>query len=217
LQKDQILESLAKAVLEYDKERAVEGAKKALELGLNPIEALEKGLARGIREVGEKFARMEIFLPHVVMAAEAMQAAANVLLETLPKEEADKLSAGTIVIGTVKGDIHDIGKSLVKTMLSAAGFRVVDLGVDVPIFEFIRKAKESKADIIAMSALMTTTIAEQRDLIEELKRRGEREKFKVLVGGGAVTEDWAREIGADGYGSDMKKAVEEAERLIRGG
>lgn len=212
-----MFESLAKAVLEYDRDKAVELAKKALDLGLNPIEALEMGLAKGIREVGEKFSRMEVFLPHVVMAAEAMQAAANVLLENLPKEEAEKLSAGTVVIGTVKGDIHDIGKSLVKTMLSAAGFKVIDLGVDVPIFEFIRKAKEAKADIIAMSALMTTTIAEQCDLIEELKRRGEREKFKILVGGGAVSEEWAQKIGADGFGSDMKKAVEVAEKLMRGG
>lgn len=210
----EILDSLAQAVLEYDKDKAVKLAKRALEAGINPIKALEQGLAKGIREVGEKFHRMEVFLPHLVMATEAMQAASNVLTAALPKEEAEKAIAGTVVLGTVKGDIHDIGKSLVATMLSAAGFKVIDLGVDVPIFEFLKKAKEANADIIALSALMTTTIGEQRDLIEELKRRGVRKKFKVLVGGGAVSKEWAEEVGADGYGGDMREAVEVAKKLV---
>lgn len=214
MNEQEILNSLTQAVLEYDKEKAVELAKKALEARIDPIKALDHGLGKGIREVGEKFHRMEVFLPHLVMAAEAMQAASDVLMSALPKEMADKAATGVIVLGTVKGDIHDIGKSLTSTMLSAAGFKVIDLGVDVPVFEFIRKAKDAKADIIAMSALMTTTAAEQRDLVEELKRKGERNNFKVLVGGGAVSDEWAEEIGADGYGSDMREAVEVAKRLV---
>jgi len=210
----EILESLAKAVEEYDKDKAVEMAKKALKDGIDPIKALEQGMGKGIREVSEKFQRMEVFLPNLVMAAEAMQAASNVLTSGLSKEKAEEAVAGVVVLGTVKGDIHDIGKSLVATMLSAAGFKVIDIGVDVPIFEMIRKAGDAGADIIAMSALMTTTVAEQRDLVEELKRRGVRNKFKVLVGGGAVNKEFADEIGADGYGRDMKDAVDVAKRLM---
>ena len=210
----EILKSLAEAVEEYDKDKAVEMAKKALKDGTDPIKALEQGLGKGIREVGEKFQRMEVFLPHLVMAAEAMQAASNVLTAGLSKEKAEEAVAGVVVLGTVKGDIHDIGKSLVATMLAAAGFKVIDVGVDVPIFEMIRKAEDAGADIIAMSALMTTTVAEQRDLVEELKRRGVRNKFKVLVGGGAVNKEWADEIGADGYGRDMKEAVDVAKLLV---
>lgn len=208
------LNSLAKAVEEYDKDKAMELAKKALKEGIDPIKALEEGLGKGIREVGEKFQRMEVYLPHLVMAAEAMQAASNVLTAGLSKEEAEEAVAGVVVLGTVKGDIHDIGKSLVATMLAAAGFKVIDVGVDVPIFEMIRKAQDAGADIIAMSALMTTTVAEQRDLIEELKRRGVRNKFKVLIGGGAVNKEFADEIGADGYGRDMKEAVDVAKLLV---
>ncbi len=214
MNEQEIINNLAQSVLEYDKEKAAKVAKEAIKIGMNPVDAIEKGLGNGIRVVGEKFNLNEVYLPHVVMAAEAMQAASDVLLATLSKEEAEKISLGTIVLGTVKGDIHDIGKSLVSTMLSAAGFKVIDIGVDVPIFDFIRRAMEANADVIAMSALMTTTIAEQRDLIEELKRKGGREKFKVLVGGGAVNKEWANEIGANAYGCDMKDAVEVAKRLV---
>ncbi len=214
MSEQEILNSLAKAVEEYDKDKAMEMAKKALKEGIDPIRALEHGLGKGIREVGEKFQRMEVYLPNLVMAAEAMQAASNVLTSGLSKEEAEKAVAGVVILGTVKGDIHDIGKSLVSTMLSAAGFKVIDVGVDVPVFEMIRKAEDAGADIIAMSALMTTTVAEQHDLIQELKRRGLREKFKVLVGGGAVSKEYAGEIGADGYGRDMKEAVDVAKLLV---
>jgi corrinoid protein of di/trimethylamine methyltransferase len=210
----EILETLAQAVVAYDKDKAIGAAKDALKEGIDPIKALEEGLGKGIREVGEKFHRMEVFLPHLVMAAEAMQAASEVLTSALPKEQAERAVAGVVVLGTVKGDIHDIGKSLVATMLSAAGFKVIDVGVDVPVFDMIKKAEDANADIIAMSALMTTTVAEQKDMIEELKRRGKRQKFKVMVGGGATSKEWADEIGADGYGRDMKEAVETAKKLV---
>ncbi len=214
LSEKEILSSLSEAILEYDKEKAVNFAKKVIEVGIDPAKALEVGLGNGMREVGNKFNRDEIFLPHVVMAAEAMQAASALLLAVMSKEDAGKVGLGTVVIGTVKGDIHDIGKTLVSTMLSAAGFKVIDLGVDVSTFDFLRGAKEAGAKIIAVSALMTTTILEQRDLIEELKRKGDREKFSILVGGGAVSKAWADEIGADGFGKNMKEAVEVAKKLL---
>ncbi len=212
MDKDEILNSLKKAVLDYDKETAAKLAKQALQMGINPVEALEKGLAPGIKEIGDKFERMEVFLPHVVMAVEAMQAASDLLLASMSKEDVEKASLGTVVIGTVKGDIHDIGKTLVSTMLAAAGFKVIDLGVDVPATDFIKRGKETGADIVALSALMTTTILEQRDVID-LKRKDPSAKFKIIVGGGAVGMKWAKEIRADGYGDSMLQAVTVAKNL----
>lgn len=214
MSKEEILDDLRSSVIEYDADKAVKSARRALDEGIEPIKALEDGLGKGIREMGEKFDNMEVYLPELKMAADAMEKASEILTAELTEEEAESLSKGKVLIGTVKGDIHDIGKNLVATMLSANGFKVIDAGVDVPIPEFLNKAESERVDIIALSSLMTTSMDEQRDLIMELQRRGIRGKYKVLIGGGPIHREWADEIGADGYGEDMKKAVTAAKELL---
>ncbi|MEM3385747.1 MAG: corrinoid protein [Nitrososphaeria archaeon] len=214
MQKENILKELENAVENCDVEAAKEIAKKVLEAGIDPIEAIEEGAAKGVRKVGEKFHRGEVFLPHLVLAGDAMTEVVKILEKAIPKEKAAMSKRGIIVIGTVKGDIHDIGKNIVAAYLTAAGFEVHDLGKDVPEDRFIDKALEVNADIIAASALMTITMPAQKELIDELKRRNLREKFKVIVGGGCVFPEWAKEIGADGYGKDAIEAVEIAKKLV---
>lgn len=165
-----------------------------------------------VREVGEKFGRLEIFLPELIMAGDAMKVCMAVLLSKIPKEGIQR--AGTVLIGTVRGDIHDIGRTIVISMLTAAGFQVHDIGKDVPVSKFAEEAMKVNPDIVAASALMTTTIPMLKDLIEYFKAIGIREKYKIMVGGGAVTQKYAEEIGADGYGADAIEAVAVAEKLI---
>jgi len=209
-----VLRELEWAIENCDVDAAREAAKKVLEAGVDPIVAIEEGAAKGIRKVGEKFHRGEAFLPHLVLAGDAMTEAVRILEKAIPKEKAKAAKRGTIVIGTVEGDIHDIGKNIVAALLKAAGFEVHDVGKDVSAEKFIEKALEVDADVIAASALMTVTMPAQRELIEELKRRGLRETFKVVVGGGSVYPEWAEEIGADGYGRDATEAIEVIKRLI---
>ena len=212
--KEAILEELAEAVLTYDQEAARRASQEALDAGMTPIEAVDKGLRLGINEVGNRFSRDEVYLPHLLMAADALKAGVEVLQRGIPKEDLEKMKLGCIVIGTVKDDIHDLGKNIVAAMLTASGFEVVDLGKDVSPEEFVKKAKEAKADIIAISSLMTTTMPYQREVIEELKYQGVRANFLVLVGGGPVTEEWAEKIGADGYAENSSEAVETVKKLI---
>jgi corrinoid protein of di/trimethylamine methyltransferase len=209
-----LLKELEKAVLNYDAEKAKEAAKKVIELKINPLKAIEDGLAKGIRIVGEKFHKNEIYLPHLVMAADAMIEAIKVLESVMSKEQIKSARKGVIVLGTVKGDIHDIGKNIVGSMLRASGFEVHDIGKDVPIEKFVEKALEVNANIIGASALMTITMPAQKELIEELERRGLRSRFKVMVGGGCISKEWAKEIGADGFGRDAEEAVKVAEELV---
>lgn len=213
MQKEEILRELERAIINYDAEGARKAMEKALNAGVEPIVALEEGAAKGIRVVGEKFEKGEVFLPHLVMAAAAMEEVVKVLKSTLPEE---KLTSRRkkVLIGTVKSDIHDIGKNIVAAMLRAGGFEVYDIGKDVPTELFVEKAKEFGADIIACSALMSVTRPFQRDVIEELKKQGLRGRFKVMVGGGAVSADWAKEIGADGYGKDAVEAVHVAKKIL---
>ena len=158
---------------------------------------------------------MEIFLPELVMGAEAMKAAVDVLKEAITARGETLEKKGTVVIGTVEGDIHDIGKTIVVAMLQAAGFEVVDLGKDVPIPTFVKRAEEVSADIIGASALLTTTMPRQKDLIEYLKTYGKRDKYFVIVGGAPTTKEWAKEIGADGQGKDAAEAVKLCEKLMK--
>ncbi|UCD73566.1 MAG: B12-binding domain-containing protein [Candidatus Bathyarchaeota archaeon] len=209
-----ILDKLMNAVLQFDEKAAIEAAEEALEAGVDPLEAIDKGLRRGIAVVGEKFEQGEMFLPHLVMAADVMTAASKVLEKGIPKEKLSETQQGIVVVGTVKDDIHDIGKNLVAGLLKANSFQVHDLGRDVPISRFIESAENLNAELIAVSSLMTVTMPGQRQLIEDLKELGIRDKFKVLVGGGPVTEDWAREIGADGYAANASEAVKVAKRLV---
>ena len=211
---DEILRSLSDAVLNFDSDAAADAARATVASNINLVKAIEEGLAKGLREVGDRFERGELWLPHLMLGAEAMEAAVKILAEHIPKEELETTSRGTVVIGTVEGDIHDLGLRIVASMLRANGFKVHDLGCDTRSLNFIEKAKEVDADIIAASSLMTTTMPFMKDLIEALEAAGLRDRFKVLVGGGPVTEEWANEIGADGYGRDAAEAVRVAKELI---
>jgi corrinoid protein of di/trimethylamine methyltransferase len=186
----------------------------ALDSNIEPMVIINQGLMIGMQVVGKRFQEGEYFLPHVMIAAEAMKKAMMVL-EPLLLATNQAIHAGTVVIGTVQGDIHEIGKNLVATMLSANGFKVVDLGVDVAIDKFIYKAEEVKADVIGLSALLTTTMTVQRDCIEALRQKGLRDKIKILVGGAPVNAEWARSIGADGYAEDAMAAVRLVKSLIK--
>jgi trimethylamine corrinoid protein len=218
--REEILRELSEAVTSYDQEAAKAAAQKAIDAGMPALEAVDLGLRPGINEVGEKFSRDEVYLPHLLMAADALKAGVEVLQRGISKEDLEKLRLGRVVIGTVQDDIHDLGKNIVGAMLTVSGFEVIDLGKDVSPEEFVNKAKESGADVIAVSSLMTTTMPYQRNVIEELDYQGVRDKFKVIVGGGPVTAEWAEKIGADGYSENASGAVEAVKRLVakrRGG
>ena len=211
---EEILRRLSEAVQAYDSDAAAEAARAATENGISPVKSIEKGLAVGLRVIGDKFEEGELWLPHLVLGAEAMEAAVKVLEEHMPLEELEATRKGTVVIGTVEGDLHDLGLRIVASMLRANGFKVHDLGCDTSSLSFIDKAKEAKADIIAVSSLMTTTMPFMKDIIEALEAAGIRDQYKVLVGGGPVSEEWAKLIGADGYGRDAAEAVRTALELV---
>ena len=208
------IKDLEQAILNYDIESAKIAANKILEERIDTVAAI-KVATKAIREIGEKFHKGILFLPHLVMAGDAMLEASKILEKGISKEKREQLNRGNIVIGTVHGDIHNIGKNIVATMLKSEGFVVYDLGEDVPIERFIEKAKEVDADIIAASSLMTMTMPVIKELIEELERKGLANKFKILIGGGSITQEWANEVGADGYGRDGPEAAEVAKRILR--
>lgn len=195
--KQNILEKLRAAVVSGD-EKMVQGfVREALDSGVDPVEIMDKGLITAIRDVGSKFEKMEIFLTGMMMSADAMKAGLNVLLPKIPKDKIQK--RGIAVVGTVKGDIHEIGKNILSALLTAASFDVHDLGCDVAASAFVKKAEEVGANIIMASALMTTTLPGQKDILDYMVSVGKRDKYVVLVGGGPTTPEWAEEIGADGY------------------
>jgi len=212
--KSEVMVHLRKAVEDFSSEGAAAAAESALSLGIDPVEAIENGLSRGLQDVGKKFADGEAFLPELIMAGEAMKAGVEVLRPVMLQRNLKRKSVGTLVIGTVRGDIHDIGKNIVAVISEAAGFKVIDLGTDVAPEQFADKARESKAQIVAMSALLTVTTPEQRNSIDALSKEGIRENVKVVIGGAAVTSDWARQIGADGYSDNAAEAVELFKRLV---
>lgn len=211
---DELFQAMAQSVMDGDPDAAADLARRAVEQGIDPLEAINKGFVPGVDYVGEQYARGEMFLPDLVLAGEAMKAAIAVLEPEIARQGGQRQTLGTVVIGTVEGDIHDIGKTLVATMLSVGGFRVYDLGVDVPVGKFVEVAREVHADIVGMSALLTTTMVRQRDVIEALEDAGLRSRVKVMVGGAPVTRSWAQEIGADGYSEDAIGAVAVARRLL---
>jgi corrinoid protein of di/trimethylamine methyltransferase len=214
MSEESILKKLADSILSFEEEVAKSAAQEALDAGVDPLKALEKGLKVGIDIVGDKFSRDELFLPHLLMAADALNAAVSVLKKNIPLEAIDKMRVGTIVIATVKDDIHDVGKNIVSALLSASGFEVHDLGKDVNVALIVDKAVAVDADIIMASALMTTTMRRQRGIIEELEFKGIRGQFLVMVGGGPTTQEWAIEIGADGYGKNAAEAIAVAKKLM---
>jgi len=205
--------AMRQSIVDGAPESARETATKALALGIAPLEAINRGFVPGLNSIGEQFNRGEVFLPDLVMAGEAMKAAVAVLEPEMQKQGTQREVLGKVVLGTVKGDIHEIGKSLVSTLLTASGFQVFDLGVNVPIELFVEKARELQADLVGVSALLTTTMQGQKSVVEALDRHGLRPRVKIIVGGAPVTQDWARKIGADGYGHDAMAAVALAKSL----
>ena len=206
-------EAMTEAVVSGNKDEADRLAREGLVSGLGVPEMIESGFTPGIRKVGTLWEEGEYFLPELMASAEAMKAAMAVLRPALESSAAERLSLGRAVIGTIEGDIHDIGKNLVASMLAANGFEVIDLGADVRIDRFIDEAVSAEADFICLSSLLTTTMLGQKRLIERLESRGLRGRFKVLVGGAPVSRAWAAEIGADGYGENALAAVRAAEAL----
>jgi 5-methyltetrahydrofolate--homocysteine methyltransferase len=209
----EMLDKLAEVVLKGAKDDAEALAKEALEKGLDPLQCITEGLTKGIQKAGELFASGEYFLPELIMGADAMKMALNILEPALLGDQAREV-VGTVVLGTVEGDLHEIGKKLVGTMLTANGFNVIDIGADKPASEFVDAVKESGANLVGASALLTTSMLKQKDLIEALKEAGLREQVMVMVGGAPVTEKYANEIGADGYAEDAISAVDLAMRLV---
>jgi corrinoid protein of di/trimethylamine methyltransferase len=211
---EEMFKQMAQAVIDGDDEEATALAGQALDQGLDPLEAINRGFTPGMDVVGELYSTGEYFLPDLILGGEAMKAALAVLEPALRASGQEREVLGKVVLGTVKGDIHEIGKSLVGSMLSANGFEVYDVGIDIEAAAFVDKAREHGADIVALSALLTTTMLHQRDVIEHLAEAGLRDQVKVMVGGSPVTQGWADEIGADGFAEDAAGAVVVAKRLM---
>ncbi len=209
-----VIEELRQAVIHYDEEAAEKAAKKALGMKMDPHQAIMEGLTPGIKEVGERFEKGEAFLPELIMAADAMSVAVKILEKEMSKEALEGTKKSRIVLGTVKGDIHNIGKNIVGIMLKTGGYEVIDLGVDVEASKFVEEAEKSGAQIIMASALMTFTAINMKKITEYLEMEGVRKKYKLVYGGGPLNETWAREMGADGYAPDAVSAVEIAHKLL---
>ncbi len=212
MSKEIILDEAREAILKCDAQKAVAVAQKALAEGINPVEVLTEGFSVGIRTIGDLFGRGEVFLPELIMSAQAMKEATAILEPVLQANEVQK--KGKMLIATVEGDVHDIGKGIVVSMVKTQGLEVVDLGRGVPIHTIIEKAVEYKVDIIGTSALLTTTLPEQKKLEDQLRKHGLREWFKTMVGGAPCTQRWADRIGADAYGEDAAEAVTKALALL---
>jgi len=212
--KEDLFERMAQAVIDGDREACVALAEEVIKRDVDPFEAIEQGFTRGMTTVGDKFATLEYYLPDVMRCAAAVDAGMGVLQPYILKQ-GERESAGTVVLGTIKGDLHDLGKNIVGTMLRAAGFEVHDLGCDTPLRTFIDKAGEVDADIIGVSAILTTTMAYMPDLLSLLDELGQRGRYRVMVGGAPVTPEYAAEIGADGYGETAADAVEMAKQLMQ--
>ena len=211
---DKIMKELQKAVLAYDPDAAVSATKAAIAAKVPPMDVIEKALVPAIEEVGDKFEKMVIFLPDLMLAADAVKSSTALLLPLLPKE--GKGVKATVVVATVQGDVHEIGKNIVASMLMARGFNVIDMGVDVKTSDLVEEVKKSKAKVICASALMSSTLGSQKDIVDYLSALGERKKVAVLIGGGPTSKEWADEIGADGWGADANSAVKLAEKHSKG-
>jgi len=216
LGQEAIFDELVNAVLSFDSDKVVETTKKALAQGVDPVKIIEDGLAKALRIVGKKFEDGEYFLMHLVAAAEPVQKTIKELLEPeVVKRKGQRKTLGKVVLGTVAGDIHDIGKTIVGALLFAAGFEVFDIGKDVPTEQFVHKAKEVNADIVGASALLSTSLPMQHEIVKACEAEGIRNKVKLMFGGAPVTEEWVREIGGDGYAENAVEAVKVAKKLLK--
>jgi corrinoid protein of di/trimethylamine methyltransferase len=211
---DRLFEAMSKAVIDGLPDKARDLADEALRAGVDPLEAIERGFKPGMDVVGEGFARGELFIPDLMMSGEAMKTAIAVLEPELMKRKQQRQVLGRVVIGTVQGDIHEIGKTLVATMLAANGFEVHDLGVDVPAQDFLDKVREVDADVLGLSALLTTTILNQEAVILSLQEAGLRDQVKVIIGGVPASPEWADEIGADAFAENANDAVKVVKALV---
>jgi len=209
-----LLDALQQAVIQGDAVKTDHLAKAAIEQGVDPLLALEEGLGKGIRMVGDAFGKEELFLPELIIAADAMKAGTSILAAELKKRGVERKPIGTVVIGTSSGDIHDIGKTIVATMLTANGFDVYDLGVDVSPEKFVAAVKQHNANIVGISSLLTTSMINQPEVIKALMEANLRDKVKVIIGGGPVSAEWAEMIGADGYGVNAAEAVVKVRALL---
>ena len=209
---EELFKQMAQCIIDGEEEVAAELAQKALDDGVDPLQAITDGYMPGVNEVGDSFACGQAFLPELVMAGEAMKAAIAVLEPAMKASGMQRQILGKVVLATVEGDIHEIGKSLVGTMLTSSGFEVYDLGVDVSTTDILAKAEEVGADIVGLSALLTTTMVKQKEVIDEVTKRGI--KVKVMVGGAPVTKEWVHKIEADGYSEDAIGAVNVAKELM---
>ena len=210
-----LLEQMKEAIIDGDPEKAAALAQTALDQDMSPLEALEKGFSPGMSVLGDQFEKGEVFLTELLLAEDAMNAAVEVLKPKIAELKEQTQTKGKVVIGVIQGDVHDIGKNIVKLFLSVSGYEVIDLWRDVPVRDFIETAQKENADIIAASALMTTTMIYMPELIKQLGERGIRDQFKVMVGGAPVVRSWAEEIGSDGYGRTTSEALAEADRLVK--
>ncbi len=213
MEKQELFQEAIDTILNCDPAAAVETATKAIQAGVNPAEMLDQGFAAGIREMGELFGSGQAFLPQLILAAQTMQAATDILNVEI-KKSGEIQNRGKMVFATVAGDVHDIGKGIVVSMLGTQGIEIIDLGRDVSIDAIIAAAVEAEADIIGTSALLTTTMVQQQKLEEELKKRGIRENFKTIIGGAPCTQRWADKIGADAYAEDAAEAVEKVVAML---
>jgi len=214
-EQDKIITDLSSALKNGQTDEAKEMAQKALEQGMDPLAIIEEILVPALTEIGEKFQKFEIFLPELMMAGEAAEAITAIVEKATLDAGQPSLNKGTVILGQVEGDMHDIGRNIVGTLLKSHGFKVVDMGRDVPASAFLDAAEKEEADIIALSALMTTTLPAQKRTINLFSEVRKREEFFILVGGGAVSEEWANEIGSDGYSTDAAGAVELCKSLMK--
>jgi corrinoid protein of di/trimethylamine methyltransferase len=213
LSNGQLFEDIKNSVIDLDREECIKLVQNALDAGVNPLEVIENGLKKGIQIVGAKYEEGELFIVDLMMAASAMKAALELLEPHISADLKEKTSAGKVLIGTVEGDVHDIGKTIVSTLLTANGFEVVDLGTEVPASKFVEHVKQLKPDIVGMSALLTTTMPKMKEVIDALEKEDLRDSVKVMVGGAPVTQEFADKIGADGYAKDAEEAVKWAKEL----
>ncbi|MFP4529784.1 MAG: corrinoid protein [Halodesulfurarchaeum sp.] len=212
---DPIIEDIQQAIIDLEEDKTGELTQEAIDKDISPLVILQEGLTEGVRTVGDKFGRGEVFLPELAMSADCMRAGVELVEPLLDEMDlGDEDTAGKVILGTVDEDIHNIGKNILITMLKANGFDVVDLGVEIPNEDFVQAVKDEEPDILGMSALMTMTMDHQEEVIELLEEEGIRDQVKVMVGGAPTSEEWRDEIGADGYADNADAAVEKAIDLL---